>query len=75
MTETGRSYSTTLPADQVAVILAAPAIAEHIVASKADDDFSRFDALRQHSRGLNLITTTAAQKKAAKARSNFSIEL
>lgn len=79
--ETGRTYACTVPADAAAAIYAAPSIAEHISAAKIGDDFSRFNALVSHARGVDMIpyhpaksAAGRAERKAIKARQAFQIE-
>lgn len=73
--ETGRTYTTTLPAEAVQAIYSAPSIAASIEAQKIGDDFSRFYALKEHARGISWLAGSPAQKKALKAKAAFTIEL
>jgi len=72
------TYSNNLPAAAVTSIFTAPSIAGLIAAAKIDDDYSRFQALLEHARGFEIIPfrgCTAAEKRAMKARKQFTIEL
>jgi hypothetical protein len=80
--ETGRTYACTVPAEAAAAIYAAPSIAAHIAAAKSDDDFSKFDALVHHARGVDIMpyhpaksAAGRAERKAIKERQSFMIEL
>lgn len=72
--ETGRSFTTTLPAEAVSAIYSAPSIAQAIEDQKIGDDFSRFYALKEHARGIKWMAS-GAQAKALKAKAKFTIEL
>ena len=72
--EFGRNYSTTLTDDVVEAILSSPSIAAALAEQQAEDDFARFEVLKQHA--YNWIGERAARRNAPKRRrTDFEIDL